>query len=124
MSDLTTKLMELLADNDSMEKLQNLGNLINTASSKEIDESTQAKKKDSEYQTEQAEENIFSLDSLQTVMKLMPLLSSLNKEDENTRLLCALRPHLSTKRQAKLDESIKMMQLFKLLPILRSQGIF
>lgn len=62
-------------------------------------------------------------DMLQTVMKLAPLLSSMNQEDDSTRFLHALRPMLSDERQTKLDQATKILQLMRMLPILRSQGI-
>ena len=62
-------------------------------------------------------------DMLQTVMKLAPLLSSLNQEDDSTRFLHALRPMLSNERQTKLDQASKILQLMRMLPLLRSQGI-
>lgn len=128
MSDLTEKLMELLSDSENMEKIQSLSNLINASTDGSNDSSSTSQKKKNddphEPQQEQSASDIIPLDAIQTMMKLMPLISSLNKEDENTRLLYALRPHLGAKRQAKLDESVKMLQIFKLLPLLRSQGLF
>ena len=62
-------------------------------------------------------------ETLSTIMKIMPIISSINKEDKNTKFLSALRPLLSDKRQAKLDESVKMMQMIKVLPLLKGQGI-
>ena len=58
------------------------------------------------------------------ITKLMPLLTQFNQEDDNTKLLKALRPHLHTDRQKRLDEAAKLMQLVKLLPIIRQQGLF
>lgn len=128
MSDLTEKLMELLSDSENMEKIQSLSNLINASTDGSNDSSSTSQKKKNddphEPQQEQSASDIIPLDAIQTMMKLMPLISSLNKEDENTRLLYALRPHLGAKRQAKLDELVKMLQIFKLLPLLRSQGLF
>lgn len=63
-------------------------------------------------------------DTMQTIMKIMPLLSSINQEDESTALLRALRPLLGKSRQKKLDEAIKIMQMMKILPLLKSRGIF
>lgn len=62
-------------------------------------------------------------DLLQTVMKLAPLLSNLNQEDDSTRFLHALRPLLGPERQKKLDEAAKILQLMRMLPLLRSSGI-
>lgn len=125
MDDLTNKLMELLANKENLKNIKSLSNIINSSTE---DSSTQSDKseleKPVEHQIKESQNEIVSTDAVQAIMKLMPLLSSINKEDNNTRLLAALRPHLSEKRQVKLDESIKMMQMFKILPILKSEGIF
>lgn len=60
---------------------------------------------------------------LQTVGKLAPLLSQANQEDDSTRLLRALRPLLSAARQQKLDEAIKILQMMRLLPLLKNSGL-
>lgn len=126
MSDLTAKLMELLSERENIEKIQNLSSLINGSMEGSEDNLTGSQEQKCEKPAESPPQEAagLPLDAIQTAMRLAPLLSSLNKEDENTRLLCALRPLLSARRQAKLDESMKMLQMFKLLPLLRSQGLF
>ncbi len=64
-----------------------------------------------------------SPEMLQSIMKIAPLLSSVQQEDDNTRLLYALRPFLKPQRQKRLDESANMMRMFKLLPLLKGSGI-
>ena len=64
-----------------------------------------------------------SPDVLQTVGKLAPLLSQVSREDDSTRLLRALRPLLSTARQQKLDEAIKILQMMRLFPLLKNSGL-
>lgn len=61
---------------------------------------------------------------LQTVTRLAPLLGQVNREDDSTRLLRALRPLLSDHRQKKLDEAIKILQMMRLLPLLKDSGLF
>lgn len=61
---------------------------------------------------------------LQAVTKLAPLLSQVNREDDSTRLLRALRPLLGPVRQKKLDEAIKILQMMRLLPLLKDSGLF
>lgn len=61
---------------------------------------------------------------LQTVTRLAPLLSQVNREDDSTRLLHALRPLLSEKRRKKLDEAIKILQMMRLMPLLKDSGLF
>lgn len=61
---------------------------------------------------------------LQAVSRIAPLLSQVNREDESTRLLHALRPLLGTARQKKLDEAIKILQMMRLMPLLKESGVF
>lgn len=55
--------------------------------------------------------------------RLLPLLGSLNKDDDDTRLLQALRPYLHGEREQRLDEAVKLLRLSHLLPLLQTQGI-
>lgn len=61
-------------------------------------------------------------DTLAMVAKLAPLLGQLNREDDSTRLLMALRPLLGEERRRKIDEAVKILQLMRLLPMLRDMG--
>ncbi len=62
-------------------------------------------------------------DMLQTIMKIAPLLSSVRQEDDSTRLLHALRPMLGSERQKKLDEAIKLLQLMRIMPLLKGNNL-
>lgn len=62
-------------------------------------------------------------EALQTISRIAPLLSQVNREDDSTRLLHALRPLLSPPRQKKLDEAIKILQMMRLLPLLKDSGL-
>ncbi len=61
-------------------------------------------------------------DTLAMVAKLAPMLSQLNREDDSTRLLTALRPLLGPERRRKIDEAVKILQMMRLLPMLRDMG--
>ena len=62
--------------------------------------------------------------TLALVGKLAPLLSQVNREDDATRLLRALRPLLGEARQKKVDEAIQILQMLRLLPLLKENGVF
>ena len=47
----------------------------------------------------------------------------MKSDDENTTLLKALRPYLQSERQQRLDETIKIMHMLKLLPLLGGGGL-
>lgn len=62
--------------------------------------------------------------TLGTIAKFMPILSGMNQEDDATALLYALRPFLSQGKQKKLDDASKMLKIMRVLPMIRSAGLF
>ncbi len=64
-----------------------------------------------------------SPDQISGLMKIMSALNS-NSSDDRTMLLTALRPHLSSKRQQKLDSAVKLLKLAKIMPAVTESGIF
>ena len=63
-------------------------------------------------------------DMLSLIGRLAPLMKDINKEDDTTRLLLALRPFLSDERKKKLDQTGKIMKMLKLLPLLKDFSVF
>ncbi|WP_099204922.1 hypothetical protein [Scatolibacter rhodanostii] len=57
-----------------------------------------------------------------TVSQLAPLMQKMREDDDSSRLLRSLRPLLSADRQQKLDESLKIMQLMRLMPMMKNSG--
>lgn len=64
-----------------------------------------------------------SLD-LNTLMLMQRAISALNQDDRNTELLRALKPHFSEERAKKVDDAIRIMQLIRLLPLVKELGLF
>ena len=62
--------------------------------------------------------------ALSLMARLGPLLNQANREDDATRLLRALRPLLGEARQKKVDEAIQILQMLRLLPLLKESGVF
>ncbi len=58
------------------------------------------------------------LGNAQMLAKLSSIMGAMNKTDERTRLIEALKPLLSEKRRRKADEAMQMMKLFDLLPMI------
>ena len=65
----------------------------------------------------------FAPDQLASIMGVM---SALNKseDDARTRLLLALKPHLSEKRRERVDRAIKLMKLISIMPLITESGLF
>lgn len=64
-----------------------------------------------------------SLPDMAALTRLLPLLSGMGQDSEDTRLLQALRPYLHGPREQRLDEAVRLLRLAKLLPLLQEQGI-
>jgi len=58
------------------------------------------------------------LGNAQMMAKISSLMGAMNKKDDRTRLIEALKPLLSERRRRKADEAMQMMKLFELLPTL------
>ena len=57
---------------------------------------------------------------LSMIMKFIPLMQSVNAEDDSTRLLRSLRPFLREERALRLDSAVRLLGIMKLLPLLKN----
>jgi hypothetical protein len=117
MDDLSSMISELLSSPGALDKVKNLAGLLGGAAAPE----------QPSVPAPQPEQNSplpgVDSDMLQMVMKFAPMLSKFGQEDDSTRLLHALRPLLSEERQKKLDEGTKLLQMMRMLPLLKNSGI-
>lgn len=58
------------------------------------------------------------LGNAQMMAKLSAIMGAMNKTDNRTKLIEALKPLLSEKRRRRADEAMQMMKLFELLPMI------
>ena len=109
MDDLNQKLSSILSDPGAMKEIASLASQLGVDTSG----------LHNEPEKPQPPSNALSMMS-----GLMPMLSSLNAQDDTTRLLDAIRPFLSGERREKLDKAKKLIQLMRLMPMLRELDIF
>ncbi len=66
------------------------------------------------------------LPDMEQLGSIMAIISKLNRGGDNnrTRLLNALKPYLSEKRQAKTDNAIKLLKIIELWPLIKESGMF
>ncbi|MDE6020625.1 MAG: hypothetical protein K2H01_06490 [Ruminococcus sp.] len=111
MDDLFGKMQSVLSDPESMKQLQELAALMGSDEKSEDDK------------TAQNEES--SEDSGFDIGKLLELTSMMNssKNDDDTALLLALKPHLKEERQKKIDKAVKLMKLLDVFKTLKNAGM-
>lgn len=57
-------------------------------------------------------------DVMDILLKVMPLLSTIDKESDDERLLKALMPYMNEERRNKLDTAQSILKIAKILPLL------
>lgn len=110
MDNLSSKLSEILNDEESMKKVKALaeGLLSENSSDDNTDDSV---KSDS-----------LSANELNSVIGIINKLKT-SGNDRRTALLLALKPNLSKEKQEKVDTAVKLLKLIELLPYLKESGI-
>lgn len=123
MDDLSSKISGILSDPQAMEQIKGLGEMLGLSNNDAHLPLHKEEKKDKDENVIQGIFGDSSPDMLNAFSKLVPMMSSLKKEDDTTRLLSALRPFLSETRRKKLDEASKLIRIMKLLPMIKDVGI-
>lgn len=57
------------------------------------------------------------------IMKVQQMVQGMSHDDDNIRLLRALKPHFSESRQKKVDQAIQLLRLYTLLPMIKETGL-
>lgn len=60
---------------------------------------------------------------IEAIMRMGELMSQMNRQDDSTRLLLALKPHLKPENRHKVDSAMKLVKIMNILPLLRDSGI-
>ncbi|MBQ5840825.1 MAG: hypothetical protein IIW40_02605 [Clostridia bacterium] len=112
MDDLGEKISKLLSSPDAMEKIQSAMAAFGVQES-----ASQA------ASSPLPPAPAGGLPDLNAIAKLAPLLSSMGQDNNDTRLLQALRPYLHGERAGRLDETMRLLRLLRLLPMLQESGL-
>ena len=109
MDDLSTLLSGILNSPEGMENLKNAASAL---------------LKGSEEKTEPPpEEDGLSPAQIAGMVKIVSAIKN-RKEDDRTKLLLALRPHLSEERRKILEEALKYQKNTDVIPNIKGSGIF
>ena len=129
MDDLSAQLNQILSDPQSMQQIQNLMNSMGLGGGGQKDppphpaSQPAANPLASLLGTGAPSSSLGNGDMISLLTRLGPVLGQLQQEDDTTRLLHALRPLLSAEKQKKVDEAVRILQLLRLLPVIKETGI-
>lgn len=112
-ADISSMLSGILNNPNEMEKLKNMASVLLGG------------QEDSGPSPSQ-NTNLFGDISPNEVAGIMKLVGALknNVNDQRVNLLISLRPHLSEKRQKRVDDAVKILKLISLMPLLKDMNIF
>lgn len=135
MDDISSRINQILSDPQSMQQLQTLAQSLGLSAPEEtaapppspsggIDMS-QVGALLSQFGLGQQQQAppppSIDMNSILQIQKAMQLFANGNK---NVELLRSLRPLLSERRQKKVDDAVRIMQLIQMLPMLKEAGLF
>ncbi len=112
MDDMLGKMGAILSDPESVQQLQELAQMLQ----QESDETHAPKPEPSETE----EGGGFDMSML---LRIQELMGAMQQNDADAQLLLALRPHLKTPRQKKLDQAVKLMKLYAVFSAVRENGM-
>lgn len=119
MDDISEKLAEILNDPESLGKVREMAENILGGNNQKKENTTST---GDNFNLAFGDMG-FDPALISKIMSIMSRLKS-DKEDNRSKLLLALKPHLSTPRQEKVDAAIKLLKLIDLLPFLKESGLF
>ncbi len=114
MDDLNIKLEEILNDPESMKKVRIMAESLLGEDSEDSKNNNKSESHNSTSPSDFAD-----MGQIMNIIKAMDTTGN----DNRTKLLLALKPHLSGKRRAKVDSAIKLLKLIEMLPLLKETGI-
>lgn len=102
------KIGDLLSDEESVKQLSELAQMLVS--------------EDNSSESESNGVNLPYID-ISSVMKLTSLITEASRQDKNTDLLLALRPHLGTEKQKRVDKALKLLKLLAVWNIVKDSGM-
>lgn len=113
MDELGEKLSQILNDPDSMNRVRAMAESL--LSGKE-------EKAEQEEKTGFLGGEGIGAEEMEGLVKLFSRLNS-SELDNRSRLLMALKPHLSDEKQKKVDSAVKILKLLELWPLIKDSGL-
>lgn len=123
MDDMLGKMGAILSDPESLQQLQELAQMLQqdgeSDGSQENAPSEEKNHSDSEN-SDNGDKGGFDFSMLLRVQELM---GAMQNNDDDTKLLLALRPHLKEQRQKKVDQAVKMLKLYAVFSAVKENGL-
>lgn len=108
MDDIINRIGELLSDEESIKQLSELAQILVSDDSNDVSGEDRAE--------------VVPPD-IESILKLTSLIGQVSKQDKNSELLIALKPHLSDEKQKRVDKALKLLKILAVWNIAKDSGI-
>jgi len=116
MDDLAGMLSQFLSSEEGMNQVRAVASALG------LDDSPVGQQAPPQQPIPQQQGGIQGLDA-GTLLLLQQAATTFSQSDPNTELLRALKPHFSPERARRVDDAVRILQLLRLLPLLRDSGL-
>lgn len=124
MDELTDKITQLLNDPAGMDMVKSLAGSLLSGGGMNGSGGTNNSNGDNKPATKSGGNELgLNPQQMATIIKVITELKSSDENDEQIRLIMALKPHLSPARQKKADNAAKMLKIARLMPMIKSSGL-
>ncbi len=139
MDDLTNRINQILSDPQSMQMIQNMAQSLGLNPPAEQPSVVPPPSTNSGLDMNQLGSLLSQLGlgqntavsapqlpaiDMNTMLQIQKAMQLFTQGNKNVDLLRSLRPLLSEKRQKKVDDAVRIMQLIQMLPMLKESGLF
>lgn len=120
MDNMLEKIGAILSDSESLQQLQELAQMLQQDNSTDDDTSEETPLEENASESSSGDSGGFDINMLLRVQELM---GAMQNNDEDAKLLLALRPHLKEKRQKKVDQAVKLLKLYAVFSAVKENGL-
>ena len=114
MDNMNDMLNSVLGDPESLRQIQELADMLKD----ETEDSSQDKKADVASENDSSD----GFDPAM-LMSIMGAVSAAGGDDKNRSLILALKPYLSSERQARADKAVKFLKMYAVFNELKKSGM-
>lgn len=121
MEDMLGKISSVLSDPESLQQLQELAQMLQQDN--DSDEAPQPQSASADQTAPEEESGDSGGFDINMLLRVQELMGAMQNQDNDAKLLLALRPHLKETRQKKVDQAVKLLKLYAVFSAVKENGL-
>lgn len=123
MDDMLGKMGAILSDPESLQQLQELAQMLQQDGESDGSQENAPSEEKSHSDSENSDSGDKGGFDFSMLLRVQELMGAMQNNDDDTKLLLALRPHLKEQRQKKVDQAVKMLKLYAVFSAVKENGL-